>query len=573
MSADRYKKNLHCLQARYPDYAEALRTIHPFSIPNIDPDRVRTFLVQAVKKEHRQAILCGTANGCAASILYHEYALHFLVIVESGFDNLVSAMHSFDLSDLLSDDCVHWLVGLPPSQLESGLQYTKSTLAAHGFQVIRIPFINPREKAYYDAILKELPGVIERETFSLKALIARGPGVQCNLIRNFPIVLDSYPLDEVINLFEKKPAIVVGAGPSLDKNVHQLAKLEDRAVLICVDTAARTLLPRGIQPHIIITTDPTPVNARHFENLDIPDEIVFAYLPDSWPDILQQYRHLPYKLCLFDNSNWYNEHLRKQLGLRRLLPRPMHVGESAIRLAIAMGCDPIIFVGLDLALPRGASATHAQASARALPIVSSENNQIQVLDENGSSRTQDLLPVPGIDGEPVLTYYSFKMYLHDLEQIIAATPVRWIDATEGGALKPGSVLQTLEETIGQLGSAIGCSSRFHSMKKITLDTTTSCLKTIRIGFNRLEALENGLQRIAGGEASLDEAASIWDIFLNDKEIRAFLDHAIFSFQLLPRLHKIPCEERMDVLRPRAREAANTVRMITVFWKDALHRCG
>lgn len=528
--------------------------------------------MQAVKPQPKQAILLGIPNGHAVSILHQEYSLHFLVIILRDNGALASAMSDADLRDAFEDECVHWLIGCPPSQLETGLLFIKTTLAAHGFQVIRYPSIHPLDAAYYNAILKKLPGVIERETFSLKALLARGPGVQSNLIRNFPIVMESYYLDEAVGLFDKKPAIVVGAGPSLDKNVHRLKELNDRAVVICVDTAARTLLPMGVRPHVIITTDPTQVNARHFENLEIPSEIVFAYLPDCWPEILQQYTRLPQKLCLLDNSNWYNEHLRKRLGLRHLLPRPMHVGESAIRLAIAMGCDPIIFIGLDLALPRDAAATHAKASARALAIVALENNQIHVRDETGATRVQDLFPVPGVDGKPVFTYYSFKMYLHDLEQIIAETPVRWIDATEGGALKQGSKIQPFEETLRQLGDPIEIASRFHSMKKPSRETIDSCLQAIRGGLQRLEALEEELNQIASGGASQEEASHVWDRFLNDKEIRAFLDHAIFPFQLLPRLPKIPESEQMDFLRKHARGAVNTVRVFIAFWKDALQRC-
>ena len=186
-----------------------------------------------------------------------------------------------------------------------------------------------------------------------------------NLARNFPTVLESFYPDSIINTFQKKPAIVVAAGPSLDKNVERLVELNDRAVLLCVDTAAKTLLPLGIKPHFIVTSDPTPENARHFDSVDIPDETVFAYAPDCCPEIVERYREAPRKLCLLDESNWYNERLRQLLNLKMLLPRPMHVGEAAVRLAIAMGCDPIVFVGLDLAISRDAKArTPRPAPAR-----------------------------------------------------------------------------------------------------------------------------------------------------------------------------------------------------------------
>ena len=85
-------------------------------------------------------------------------------------------MREVDLSDVFDDECVHWIVGCPPPRLDEGLACVKSALAANGFQVIRTPVADPSAKAYYDGVLRELPGVMEREAFSLKALMARGDG-------------------------------------------------------------------------------------------------------------------------------------------------------------------------------------------------------------------------------------------------------------------------------------------------------------------------------------------------------------------------------------------------------------
>ena len=184
-----------------------------------------------------------------------------------------------------------------------------------------------------------------------------------------------------------------------------------------------------------------------------------------------------------------------------------------------------------------------------------------------------MIPVPGIDGEPVLTYHSFKMYLDDLARIVSETPVRWIDATEGGALKLGCTLQSLEETLGQLRERLDVERCIQAMTAPGRETVAGCVAQMQETFERLKELSLGLQRVSKGEAEYDEAAGLWDAFLNDKEIRALIDHAAYPFQLLPRFNKLQTEERTKFLGVHSGKAANAINTLTVFWNDAFQRCG
>ncbi len=573
MTNQTFEKNLQCLQKRYPDYAEAVRQKDVDRITTgINHDLIQNWLQKAYSPNKQQAVLLGLANGYVIEQLQQVFAPHFLVIIESDFKNLTSAMHHIDLSDALNDESYHWIVGCHPAQIEEALQYVKSRLAAHGFQVLRTPTANQSEILYNEAILKKLPEIIERETFSLRAFLARGTGTQSNIASNLPIIIDAYPLDAVIQKFQNMPAIITAAGPSLDKNVDLLAGLDNRAVLLCVDTAVRTLLPKGIHPHFVVTSDPTPVNAKHFNDITLPEQTFFAFAPDASPKAIEKFKDHSRKLCLFDNSNWFNEHYRKLMNLHKLLPRPMHVGEAAIRLAIAMGCDPIILVGLDLALPSNSQATHAAASARAARIVSTDNNHITIEDETGTTISHDITTVPGIDGNPVLTYYSFKMYLDDLQNIIQATPKKWIDATEGGALKAGCINQSLQETLAQLGKSIDMEKRLQSMGRSSVELRQNCIASFETSVNLLKELETNMQKSAAGELSLDDAMQTWHTFLKDPDIRALLDHAAFPFRLQPHIDKIADDGKMEFLRLRAGEAINIIKIFIALWDDGLRQC-
>lgn len=84
---------------------------------------------------------------------------------------------------------------------------------------------------------------------------------------NFGINMERFCPDKVsrhkhslLRLWKKeltKVGIVVGAGSSLDKNVSQLANLNDKAVILCTDAAYLNLIANGIYANYIISFDET----------------------------------------------------------------------------------------------------------------------------------------------------------------------------------------------------------------------------------------------------------------------------------------------------------------------------
>jgi hypothetical protein len=66
--------------------------------------------------------------------------------------------------------------------------------------------------------------------------------------------------------------IIVSAGPSLDRNIHELRGLLDRCFVLSVDTALRPLLAAGVVPHAVLIADPTELNARHVVGV-MPDSV------------------------------------------------------------------------------------------------------------------------------------------------------------------------------------------------------------------------------------------------------------------------------------------------------------
>lgn len=573
MTGPFFEKNLHALEQRYPHYAQRLRSLSRVEhLPVIEPEEVYSWLRHTMSHPVEQVVMLGTRGGYAVEVLLRDYDLRNLVVIEKDFERFKQVLENVDLSDALQNPHVFWVVGYPADELEDGLLYCKTSLAAIGFQLLQDTPSWRESTHYYVAVLRELKRIMEEESFHLRARMARGQLVQRNLIYNLPVMLASNTPDDVQGLFPKTPAIVVAAGPSLDSNVAELKRVGESAVILAVDTALHTLQKQGVEPHIVVTSDPSQDNTSHFESIAWPSKAALAFSPDIYytiPEILSQAHP---RICLYDDSSRMNFRLRSLLPFRHLIDRPLHVGETAARLALLMGCDPVILVGMDLALPQGYAATHAESSARACKILSRSDVEIEVALPNGKNVTHSLVTVPGVRGEKVQTFYSFQMYIEQIEDLIRNTPVRWIDATEGGALKEGMEIAPLRAVVDQLCTQrYDVISRLQQLPRPLNEYSENCIPFIQEGIQRIEVLSKDLKRIVSGQVEEDESLRIWEEFLTDERIRTLLDHAVFHFQLHPRIKHLPPHKRMEFVLTRANEALGILHLFLPLWRDALAR--
>ena len=94
-----------------------------------------------------------------------------------------------------------------------------------------------------------------------------------NTLKNVVAVTSEGDVAALTNAFFGVPALVIGAGPLLDRNLAEIRAVADRVLLIAVDTAARALIAGGIAPHIVVSVDPSEENARHLIGISSAEDI------------------------------------------------------------------------------------------------------------------------------------------------------------------------------------------------------------------------------------------------------------------------------------------------------------
>ncbi len=150
--------------------------------------------------------------------------------------------------------------------------------------------------------------------------------------------------------FEGTAAIVVGAGPSLDHNLEDIARFRDRAVVIAADTALRPLVTAGVSPHIVVSADPSELNARHLTAV-AAEAVMLVAEGSVHPSGLRSFagRTFFFRVSQHEPWPWLAEG-----GITRGELRTWgSVLTSAFDLARYMGCGPIVFAGADMAFTDG----------------------------------------------------------------------------------------------------------------------------------------------------------------------------------------------------------------------------
>jgi SAM-dependent methyltransferase len=172
-----------------------------------------------------------------------------------------------------------------------------------------------------------------------------------NTIANLPTILSEGDAASLVDIFPRVPAFVVGAGPSLDRNLRELAKVKNRGVIIAVDTALRPLLHAGIRPHFVVTVDPSELNARHLQNHRDTRGVWLVAEPSINSGVFPQFRDRTFTFKVSRHQPW--PWLESHGAGRGTLRAWGSVLTTAFDLACRAGCDPIIFAGADLAYTDG----------------------------------------------------------------------------------------------------------------------------------------------------------------------------------------------------------------------------
>ncbi len=258
-----------------------------------------------------------------------------------------------------------------------------------------------------------------------------------NLLGNMKEIVQNPYLSCLKDQYKDVPAFIIANGPSLDKNIHQLKKVQDKGLIISTESAVIPLLRNHIKPDILTIIERTKYTyTYHFENIDYPEDIALLCLGlvDK-----QVYPAFPgQKIPIFRKNEAINQWINKHVGDGTGLDAGANVSHLALELAVYLGANPIVFVGQDYAYgPEG--ATHSKDAV--------------YLEEKGKRARETLKSKPvvyveGNDGTMIPSNQLWTDFKQGLERKISThSNEKIINATEGGAKINGAMSMPLFDVI------------------------------------------------------------------------------------------------------------------------------
>jgi hypothetical protein len=494
----------HYIHSQYNPQQEAERWANAAPVPN-------------------QGIVCliGWGLGYHAIEWIKRYgkSTEAIIIIEPEPQFLKESLSTTDLSQLMNASRVEIVCGCQPKKIQASLMKFVDVFLACDLHILLPPFAEYYPPAVLHSIKTELQRFYETKQRMLNHMAEMGDVCQTHIIQNIPAMSRSAFPSHLKDQFKGEPAVIVAAGPSLDTNIHQLKGIENNAWIFAVDTSTRVLLQHGIQPHFVVTKDPTELNANHLRNLPIPKNTVIAFDPQISPQALEN-KSSPL-LCMPNRNHMFQTYLSGlELNKNDELPLSNNVALAAFNLAVHAGCSPVIFVGLDLCFSSGAS--HASGTVLQSNVAISQDKLSMKYTRGDATDSVATILVEGIDGQWHPTTPNFLDAIRLLEQLIQQSGTQCIDASEGGAKIKSTLHLTLQETIDSFCSSPIAPSKLQSLpiperdRKHLCDSIKGivshfeyCIRTATQTINTISKLSN--EELKAAKAIIEEDNKVYHL--------------------------------------------------------------
>ncbi|MBF8263427.1 MAG: hypothetical protein HW387_1092 [Parachlamydiales bacterium] len=305
-----------------------------------------------------------------------------------------------------------------------------------------------------------------------------------HLVLNARHLPSAFYLNRMKDSFRNIPAIICGAGPSLQSSLYDLGQMENQALVFAGGSAIAALTQQGISPHFAIAIDPNPEEMRRLKN-SFAFEVPFLFTSRLFSDCFAAVNG-PFGYVRSGMSGIPELWLDEEMGLTEptlgalLSPESISVTGLSAAIAYFLGCDPIIFDGLDLAYTnqrRYAAGVAASEEA--------SHESLQPVDRHLMKKDRQ--------GRPVVSAVRWVMEANALSRMARRhRDRRWVNCTQGGIGIKGIETALLSAMRSSFSSMRDLRALVHSAtQRWAMPTTTAVIS------EKIDELKTSLDRVLG----------------------------------------------------------------------------
>ncbi len=381
-------------------------------------------------------IMYGMGNGMYARKYLAETREDCTIVVHEPSEKMLRcALENFDLSSLFADRRVR-IVFWPLYKATCELKFFYEDIIEYkDLGSYKVSYYANYPRLFEKDCNEYMQGVGRAVDFASTNQLVQdrfGGDYNRNLFNNLKFIPDSLSFEDLINnMPDDIPAIVVAAGPSLDKNINDLKAAKGKCLIISTDTALKPLALAGIVPDVSVIIDGKK-DARYMSE-ESSKRVPMFCTPrsgDTFMNLHEGVKFFTNNLC-----NHIKEFMDKEGCYYTALATGGSVANSCFGLAEALKCKRIILVGQDLAYT--GDKTHSKVTVRGAKETAVEDLEHVVMGVD-------------INGDPIRTSREFTLYKEWFQDEIRSHPdLSVIDATEGGIRIEGTTLMTLKDAIAK----------------------------------------------------------------------------------------------------------------------------
>lgn len=466
MSKEIWEKNLEAMKKWYPSFADMIRD------EQYKKDELEVMVESSwdgekifrIKKDDRLLYLGGKRNAKEPIETWlnrmgklHKYASVFLfgvgsgaylralvqntdkevnvVVYEPSVTIFLTMLEEIDLSEEIENRPIAFIIeGINETEFEPIMN---KVLAVENLQFLKEE-IHPNYREFYGEELVKYVKLLHRRAESIRVNYNTGvlfsKDIAQNILSNMKYICEGYNTKRLSDAIPNRgPAILVAAGPSLNKNIQELKKAKNKAFILAVDTAMKPLLKAGVVPDAFMTIDPHKL--MELVEIEGVEDIPIIAPTCARSALIERQKGkkifffdgyvIPYRIYEMNKKPFYDVSMGGSVAC------------SAFSLLYKMGFNNLILVGQDLAYTNNKS--HADGTFK---------------EKMPEKDTSHMIMVKGNYEDEVPTLTNLRMYLDWFKMYVEGAKkhanVRVINATEGGAYIDGTELMTLKDAIEEL---------------------------------------------------------------------------------------------------------------------------